>query len=617
MIDLLLPESLTRRSETDDFWYGPAGVATSSAVKVDGDVALTYSAVWAATRILSSTIAALPLQLYRKRAGGGRDVLASDLRNTLVHSRPNRDMGAMMWRSTALAQQINAGNSHAEVQRVDGRPVALWPIHESRVEVKRDDQTNQLFYEVKNNGGKPPSVIMAEDMLHVPSSMSRDGVCGLGVIQQARESIGFGLATERHGASAFGSRGIPRVVLKHPGKPSPEARQNMRSEWRELYGRPDSETVAVLAEGMDLVPLGLSAEDMQFLATRQHNVEEIARWYGVPPHLIQHLLRSTFNNIEHSGIEFVVYTLNPLLTLWEQELGNKLLTDAERKSGYYFKHNVNALLRGDMAARSAFYQSLFNMGALSPNDILDLEDRNPFEGGDTHLVHSAMVPIQKAGNSIPDEPIEPDSDEPDPAPVPEPAPEPEGNDDNGDGLSAVLEAIERNGEALALNSETFAAALRRECLNIVSETLAKWQPPEPEPVSTEPDERLGKLQEAAEAMLTAGLRRIVKMHATAARRASKKTGDFLGWNDGFGDSIRQSMLAELESPAAAFAALGMPLDCEQIVSHHLSQAHGELLEASGAEREQFESSVEACVSTWEAGRVSALLEFARNNLQGA
>jgi hypothetical protein len=229
-----------------------------------------------------------------------------------------------------------------------------------------------------------------------------------------------------------------------------------------------------------------------------------------------------------------------------------------------------------------------------------------------------MVPIQKAGNSIPDKAP---SGEPEPVPVPEPAPEPEPDDDDDEptdgGLSAMLAAFEERQSLQQIDSEAALAMIRRECANIVSETLARWQPPEPEPVRTESDERLAKLQTAAEAMLTAGLRRIVKMHATAARRASKKTGDFLGWNDGFGDSIRQSMLAELESPATAFEALGTPLDCEQIVSQHLSQAHGELLEASGVERGQFESSVEACVSAWEAGRVSALLEFARNNLQGA
>lgn len=613
MINLLLPETLATRSETDDFWYGPAVVPTSSAVPVDQEVALTYSAVWAATRILSASIAVLPLNLYQKRSGRGRDVLASDSRNALVHMQPNGEMCSMMWRASAAMQQINAGNCYSEIRRVAGRAVALWPIHESRVKLVRDDESNELLYEVKNNN-TPPSYLKTDEVLHVPSMMSRDGISGMGVVPHARESIGFGIATERHGAATFGKRGIPRVVIKHPGSPSPEARKNLRSEWRELYGRPDGETVAVLAEGMEIAPLGLSAEDMQFLATRQHNVEEIARWYGVPPHMIQHLLRATNNNIEHSGIEFVVYSLGPWLTLWEQSLNLKLLTQQERDRGLYFKHNVNALMRGDMKARSDFYKALHNMGVLSPNDIADLEDRNPYEGGDVHLVHSAMVPIQKAGNSIPDKAP---SGEPEPVPEPEPPVDESDDEPTDGGLSAMLAAFEERQSLQQIDSEATLAMIRRECANIVSETLARWQPPEPEPVSTEPDERLAKLQAAADAMLTAGLRRIVKMHATAARRASKKTGDFLGWNDGFGDSIRQSMLSELESPATAFEALGMPLDCEQIVSQHLNQAHGELLEASGVERGQFESSVEACVSAWEEGRVSALLEFARNNLQGA
>lgn len=374
------------------FWGEIYGMMTASGTPVSEQKAMTYSAVWAATRLLSGTIGCLPLDLYRRRPDGGRDSVIDDPREILVHDRPNYEMSAMSWRASCVGQQVNAGNAYSEIERdIQGNPVALWPIHHTRVRVLRDDVTDDLYYEVKLEG-KEPLFLPANDVLHVPSMISDDGIVGKGVIKHARESIGFGLATEKYGSAWFEKGGIPRVVVTHPGKPSSEARSNFRKEWNEIHGGPNGSKIALAAEGMDVKPLNISAEDSQFLETRQHNIEEIARWYGVPPHMIQHLLRATFNNIEHQQIEFVTFSLLPWLKLWEQELWAKLLKPDEQAE-LYFEFNVNALLRGDAQTRSEFYRSMVQAGIMSPNEPRKLENLNPYDGGDKFYMQGAMVPV--------------------------------------------------------------------------------------------------------------------------------------------------------------------------------------------------------------------------------
>lgn len=411
MMSLLFRDS-SRKASADPlsgFWYGAVSAPTASREPVTEETALTYSAVWAATRLLSGTGGWLPLDLYRRLPAGGREVAMDDPRETMVHDRPNDDMSSMMFRSQGIAQQVNAGNCYAEIEREETRrkrPVKLWPIHHSRVKVHTKAE---LWYEVRNNDGSSVR-IEAEDMLHVPSMMSDDGISGKGVIQAARESIGFGLATEKYGAAWFGKGGVPRLALSHPGKLSPEARANMRSEWKEAYGGPDGSRVAVLQEGVKLETLSINNEDSQFLETRGYNVKELARWYGVPPHMIGDLEHATFSNIEHQGIEFVVYSLIPWLKLWEQELWAKLLSPEEQTT-MYFEFNVAALLRGDAAARGAYYTAMSNIGALNRNEIRDFENLNPVPGGDVFLVQGAMFAVGDDGipvntTAAPAEPVE-------------------------------------------------------------------------------------------------------------------------------------------------------------------------------------------------------------------
>jgi hypothetical protein len=397
--------------------------------------------------------------------------------------------------------------------------------------------------------------------------LSTDGISGMGVITYAMESIGFGLGTEQYGATYFGSGGLPKVVIESEKKFNTEQRRNFRKEWKEMYGGPDGDKVGVLPMGSKPHVLNITQEESQFLETRQHNIEEIARWYGVPPHKLQHLLRATFNNIEHLAIEFVTDTMTPWLVLWEEELNAKLLTESER-ADYYFKFNVNALLRGDSAARANFYQSAINNGSMSPNDVREREDENPYQGGDVYLIQGALRPVESAGSEF--QPQQPAAQ-----------------------MKKTLKRHERLLDAMAVKIDSAqsgngdVAGLHRELDNLRSEF----------------DDRLADSREAqlesAKAVLIQSLRRMIRKHAQATRRAMKEPASFLDWLDT--EQNREKFIENLRDAADALTPLGIHMDATAIVSEHLSRAAEELLEASGSPPEHFESAVETILSSYENG----------------
>ena len=388
-------------------WMG--GSNTTGGVPVDQDSALTYSAVWAATSLLSSTAACLPLNLMRKMPGNRKEPAEDHNVHKLLHYEPKKYHRALTFRQVRLIHQINRGNGYAEIIREDGgRPYSLDPIHPTKVTIDDSGNYGDSPYAYLVSGktaGSTQKVILPEDMFHVRGRVSDDDILGKGIITQARESVGFGLATERHGSSYFGNGARPNVVVTHPGRLSEEARKNFRREWKELHGGPDKAgELALLQEGAKVELMNVSNEDSQFLESRQFNVQEIARWYNVPPHMIGDLSRATFSNIESQGIDFVTYSLNPWLCEWESEIYCKLLSEKEKET-YYAKHNVNALLRGDSAARAAFYQALWNIGVFSDNDIRALEDMNPIPEGDRHFVPLNTTTLEAIAKGEQEQPL--------------------------------------------------------------------------------------------------------------------------------------------------------------------------------------------------------------------
>jgi HK97 family phage portal protein len=343
----------------DDFWYGPVGAKTSAGIAVDEQVAMTYSACWSATMLLSTAGGRLPLKLFRYLDGGGSEPADDLSRYDLVNDRFNPDMTNMLYRSSRFAQQINWGNAFSELEfDKAGRVIAAHPIHASRIPARniKRDPSGTLYYLVNNDDGTQTR-LESWEVLHFPSPVSDDGIYGKGVVTQARLSIGFGIATETQGAAYMGNSARPTIVIKGGKFKDHAERLEYRRQWEETFtaDRPTTPSPALLPPERDITALNWSAEDSQFLTTRQHNVEEVARWYGVPPHMIGHLLRSTYNNIEHQSIEFVRWTLRPWLVAWEQELNRKLLTPRSAKR-CYFCHDLDDLERGDLQSRTAAIQ---------------------------------------------------------------------------------------------------------------------------------------------------------------------------------------------------------------------------------------------------------------------
>lgn len=416
-------------------WTPIGGRKTTSLENVSEDSALNYSAVWCATRILCGTGASLPFPVYSGFGSDERSKARNHPLYRILNGRPNYEQTAYNFRSVMWQWQVNWGNAYAEIIREGGNPngplMELWPIHPSRVQVCRDEN-EFLYYKVKEEVGGSYSELDPWQMLHIPSIITHDGIQGHGVIEHARESIGAGIAAEKYGAHWFGGAAVPRAVVEHPGKWNPESRAAFRKEWEEIYSGPDGHRMALLEGGAKVNPLSLSAEDSQFLETRQFGVEEIARWYGIPPHMLQHLLRATFNNIEHLGINFVQYSLIPWLRIWEQCCWQKLLTEKEQEE-YFCEHNVDALMRGDAASRASFYQTMTSAALMTRNEVRKLENLDPVEGGDTFLVQGAMVPLDEDGK-----PVSEFAKGPEPA-----APDDDGEDDTDEGedVTAIAKAV--------------------------------------------------------------------------------------------------------------------------------------------------------------------------------
>lgn len=608
MIELLLPTP-TRQAQPShgidlspgaDFWFtdvlGWRG--TSAAVPVSEQTAMTYSAVWAATRLLCGTGGWLPLDLFKRLPKGGREVVWDDPRETLVHDRPNREMPSMMFRATGIAQQVNAGNCYAEIERDrKGFPIATWPIHHTRVRVKRDED-GALVYLVHNNDGTAVE-FPAADILHVPSMMSDDGIVGKGVIRHAMETIGFGLAMEKQGAGFFGDNALPRVIVKHPGMLDEQARNAFRKEWKGIYGGPHGDKVALLGAGGEIEALNLNYQELQFLEGRQHGIEEIARWYGIPPHMLQHLLRATFNNVEELGINFVVYSLIPWLKLWEQELWAKLLT-LEEQATMFFEFNVNALMRGNAAARSAFYQIMVFSGLMSPNEARGFENLNPYDGGDQFVMQSAMVPVDMLGAAA-QAAIQKAN---------QPAEKPGGENGNGekppeDKSALLLRAIVHQTHGIESRIANATAGLVNEARK---EFLAKLDGIQfVMPPAT--DSREPALIQAASEMLKGSIRRMLKKEGTACRRAAKAGGNFLAWLDGFySPEYVSEYQSEVQASCEALRWLGVDVSAEGLADSQVQASRDELLALSECKAAELAGKVDQCATGWESGRAASVVE---------
>ncbi|MCC6147413.1 MAG: phage portal protein [Anaerolineaceae bacterium] len=373
-----------------------SGYQTAAGVSVSESSSLQVSAVFACVRVLAETIASLPLPLYQYTTPRGKEKARDHALYAILHDMPNPEMSSFDMRNALQGHLALRGNAYMEIeQNRAGKIIALWPLRPDRMRIMRKSGKLVYFYRVNAGGEEIP--LSSERIFHV-RGMGSDGVTGYSPVALARQSIGLAMATEEYGSRYFGNGAQPGGVLEHPSSLKDDAYQRMRKSWEEAHqGLEKSHRVAILEEGVSYKQIGMAPEDSQFLETRKFQVTEIARIFRVPPHMIADLERATFSNIEQMSLEFVMYSLMPWLVCWEQAIYRGLLTEPERKK-YFAKFNVAGLLRGDMLSRYQSYAVARQWGFYSANDVREIEDLNPVDGGDEYLVPLNMVP---AGESRP------------------------------------------------------------------------------------------------------------------------------------------------------------------------------------------------------------------------
>jgi HK97 family phage portal protein len=372
------------------------GGKVKSGVVVNEQSALRVTAYLAAVKIISETVASLPLIVYRRIQPRGKERAPDHPLYTVLHDQANSEMTAYQFRETLQGHILNWGNGYAEIERDGaGRVIGLWPLLPDRTWPERDQETQRLQYRTILPDGQQ-ILLPSERVLHIPG-FGFDGLVGYNPVKLAREAIGMALAAEQFGADFFGNGAKPSGIVEYPGRLSDEAYKRYKEEVQEAHGGLGKQhRLMVLEEGLKYHQVTIPPEEAQFLETRKFQVAEIARIFRVPPHMLGDLERATFSNIEHQSIEFVVHTIRPWLVRWEQAIRMKLLTPAERRE-FFAEFLVDGLLRGDIESRYNAYAVGRQNGWLSANDIREMENMNPVPGGDVYMVNGNMVPIDQAG----------------------------------------------------------------------------------------------------------------------------------------------------------------------------------------------------------------------------
>lgn len=420
------------------------GNETYSGENVDTATAINIAAVYACIRILSNHVAMLPLQLYQEIRGKKKRVRNHPI-TKLIETRPNPYMTPFQFKQTMEAHRQLYGNAYAEIEwSKTGYPKALWILNPlvTKIVMEKDRYGNLKRYLVQTTlvNGKVVNLPYTS-VLHI-KGLSTSGIIGKSPIEVARETIGIQIAGQKFTGKFYANGTMSSGVLKVPQSLKPEAKAIIRKEWEKFNnGLDNSHRVAILDAGLDYQSLGIKQCDAQYIETQKFSIAEIARIFNVPPHMLADLERATFSNIEQQSLEFVRDTLSPLLISWEQELQYQLFTEEEiEKQKYYFKFNLNSLLRGDSTNRAAYYEKMINLGIYSINEVRELEDKDKIKNGDKHYMSLNYIDIdlmneyQKQKVKIKENPVEekpPDEDN-DPKENVDENNEGDGNDEQAD-----------------------------------------------------------------------------------------------------------------------------------------------------------------------------------------
>ncbi len=350
------------------------GSQSSTGKMVNETNANTIAVMWACRQLLSNAFCMVPLSAYVKD-GDSRTILDKDPIHILIHNRPNSYMTSFTWRRTIMMQATSFGNSYTIIHRNDnsGKPESLELLLKPR-DVKPYLVKGKVWYDVK--GYELP--VPAENMIHF--KWNGDGIIGKSPMEVARENIGQALAMQDYGSKIFSTGGSKKVALKVPNKLTPEMKESLKKSWDQKYGGVDKlQELAFLDGGSELIEVGMSPADAQMVEQMKFKIEEICRIYSVPLHLVQSLDHATNNNIEH-------------------QLDFKLFGGQPEK---YTKHNVGALMRGDMTTEATYLGKMMDMGIYSINDVKRIKDENPIENGDGHYVQVNRISVEQMNNPAP------------------------------------------------------------------------------------------------------------------------------------------------------------------------------------------------------------------------
>lgn len=455
--------SIANRLTADQRHPGAGRVAnpirTLAGVAITPDTAVTIATVWACLRYLSQTVAVLPWHV-KKDGNKGPEIQASHGVDYLLWKRPSKDWSSFQFRETLTHWALRWGNGYAEIEPDQaGRPFAMWPIHPERVQVCRAIEPavdgygtaiaiGDLYYEVDTRGATqgPSTILAAANMFHIRGF--GEGPVGVNVIAYAAQSLGWARAAQLFGASFFGNGMNPAGVVVNKKPLRPDGLKRQKAEFEQLYKGPNNANrTAFLDNDADWKAIGFNARDAQLIDVHEYLVEEICRWFGVPPHKVQHLARATFTNIESQGIEVVVDSISPWVKRFEDEAEWKLF--GQNRQRLYTKIDMRALMRGDMAARIAYYKGMSSVGAYSPNRVLELEDENTLgPEGDIHTMQGQNVTLEQIAKGI--------------TVAPDPAAPPTEDDDEPEGAPEVGEdeetqaSLDRMSRILGLDAEIVA-----------------------------------------------------------------------------------------------------------------------------------------------------------------
>ena len=376
---------------------------STSGKRVNERSAMQMTAVYSCVRILSEAVAGLPLHLYQYTDKSSREKAVENPLYFLLHDEPNTEMTSFVFRETLMTHLLLWGNAYAQIIRNGkGEVVGLYPLMPDRMTVNRDEK-GRLYYEYMVSSDDAKTLkdgtvrLSPYDVLHIPG-LGFDGLVGYSPIAMAKNAIGLAIAAEEYGSKFYANGATPSGILEYPG--TVKEPDKVRESWNAGFGgSSNAHKIAVLEEGMKYTPISISPNEAQFLETRKFQINEIARIFRVPPHMVGDLEKSSFSNIEQQSLEFVKYTLEPWLVRWEQAMQRSLIPQDD-KSKYFIKFNVDGLLRGDYQSRMQGYATARQNGWMSANDIRELEnlDRIPAEdGGDLYLINGNMMPLSMSG----------------------------------------------------------------------------------------------------------------------------------------------------------------------------------------------------------------------------